>query len=204
MATFDPNIPQPTNLLSNSQNDLLNNMQALDTVFGIDHFAFSNGTTNSGFHQNVTTPSFGSHPATAATIPKFYAMQDSANLGVIQYSRGPNSSVPSPVTIYQSPATAQSIGALATINIFDFTGLNRAMCHFQIMDTATLGTNLSAAICDIYYIGGSPGTFALTSYLTSLTTRFQFLIAGNVFTVKNNSGTPLSNVYWSLQFLRTT
>lgn len=211
MAVFDPNVPQAFQLLSNSQNDLLSNMMALDTSFGIDHYKFSDATANNGFHNTVTTPLVTPNPgptfnppATAAGIPKFYAMQDSANLGVIQYSRGPNNAVPTPVTSIQSPAAAQSINALATIPIFDFSGLARAMCHFQIMDTATLGTGQSAAICDIYYTGGSPGTFALTTYLTGLTTRYQFLIAGNVFTVKNNSGTALTNIYWSLQFLRTT
>jgi hypothetical protein len=50
--TFQPSIPQPGDLLSKSQLDLLNNMGALNAAFGIDHTPFS-VATNSGYHKAI-------------------------------------------------------------------------------------------------------------------------------------------------------
>ena len=53
MTTFNPNIPQPANLLSNSQGQLLSNNAALDASFAVDHTLFS-ATANNGMHNKVT------------------------------------------------------------------------------------------------------------------------------------------------------
>jgi hypothetical protein len=47
------NIPQPTDRPSDSQSQLLQNFQTLDTVFTVDHLAFSAGLTP-GYHKQVT------------------------------------------------------------------------------------------------------------------------------------------------------
>lgn len=51
--SFNSNIPQPTDLISVSQSDLLNNMNSLQNTFTTDHFGF-NPVTNLGFHKNIT------------------------------------------------------------------------------------------------------------------------------------------------------
>ena len=50
---YNPNIPNPGDLLSDSQSQLKNNFQALDNVFAVDHFEFSDSTANKGFHKQV-------------------------------------------------------------------------------------------------------------------------------------------------------
>ena len=53
--TYEPNIPLSNDKISQSQVDLLQNFQQLNTRFGQDHVSFSTGT-NSGFHKQVTIP----------------------------------------------------------------------------------------------------------------------------------------------------
>jgi len=48
---FNPNIPQATDRLAKSQQDLLQNNQQLDTSFGINHYTFSDLTVNNGMHK---------------------------------------------------------------------------------------------------------------------------------------------------------
>ncbi len=50
---YNPNIPNPGDLLSDSQSQLKNNFQALDNIFAKDHFEFSDSTANKGFHKQV-------------------------------------------------------------------------------------------------------------------------------------------------------
>ncbi len=204
--TFNPAIPQPNQLLSNSQNDLLVNMTALDTVFGIDHYKFSETGSNGGYHNTVTTPVVTpnptmppyNHPATLAGLPKFYGMQDSANLGVIQYSRGPNNSAPSPVTILQSPVAAIPMAQNTPITVFDFSGLSRAMCFFSAIGTC------AAPVADLYI---SANVFWTGSklYAGSFGTGlfFTVTVAGSVLKLTSIVAGTVS-AYWSLQFLRTT
>lgn len=196
--TFNPAIPQPFHLLSNSQNDLLTNMSALDTSFGIDHYKFSDATSNNGFHNTVTTPLIvgSAHPATAAGIPKLYAMQDSANLGVIQYSRGPNSAVPSPVTSLHSPSAAISMSQNTPVNVFDFTGLARALCIFSALGTN--GATIAFMTAAIYWTGSVLRINVLgnSAFMTAAA-------AGNVLTFQSIIAGTTSG-YWTLQFLRTT
>ncbi len=53
--TYNPSIPQPTNLISNSQSQLLANFGQLNTQFGVDHDKFNTGSGNgTGWHKQVT------------------------------------------------------------------------------------------------------------------------------------------------------
>lgn len=198
--TFLPNIPQPNTDLSDSQGDLLNNNLALDTSFGIDHYKFSNATANNGFHNKVTTPPYVASPPTGlppVTVanPVFYSFQDSANLGVIQYSRGPNNAVPSPLTYRQSTSTPVVIAPGGTADVFDFTGLTRAMCALYAMDTVANAINEFS----VWWTGAAlfVSPFISGSLLASA-------VAGNILRLKNNTAGAFNNVYWTLQFLRTT
>lgn len=75
--TFDPNIPQATDLISASQSDILVNFQQLDAIFGTnagaDHYAWS-ATTNAGLHKQVDIPVVRSADPTlsAANTGMFY------------------------------------------------------------------------------------------------------------------------------------
>lgn len=53
---FNPNVPQPNDLLSDSQGDILQNFSAANTSFGINHYPFDNATINNGKHKFVGMP----------------------------------------------------------------------------------------------------------------------------------------------------
>lgn len=53
-STYFNNVPQPGTLLRVSQGQLLNNAQALDNIFGVDHVEFSNTTDSQGFHNQLS------------------------------------------------------------------------------------------------------------------------------------------------------
>lgn len=54
MCPWNGNIPQPTDQLNNSQPQLLQNFQAIETLISVNHFDF--GTANQGKHTQVTLP----------------------------------------------------------------------------------------------------------------------------------------------------
>ena len=195
---FKNNIPQPTDNLLDSQGDLLNNNAQLDTSFGIDHYTFSNLTTNNGKHNQVTTPLIigGAHPATAAAEPKMYAMQDSANIGVINYSRGPSNAVPSPITCLHGGPTPVSLNTV--VNILDFTGITLSLGTVYAGFNSILGT----AVGITFYWDGTnfffpqqpiTGTYTFSLILTS---------TGNVLQIKRTVLGGPDNLYWTLQLHR--
>jgi len=51
---YQANIPQPNNLLSQSQDDILNNFQAIQTLIGVNHVNF--GASDQGKHKWITFP----------------------------------------------------------------------------------------------------------------------------------------------------
>lgn len=53
---FNPNIPAPGDLLSNSQGQLLANNGVLDNIFSINHYTFSDTSGNAGKHKFVEMP----------------------------------------------------------------------------------------------------------------------------------------------------
>lgn len=53
--TYQPNIPSAPDKISQSQVDLKQNFQQLDSRFGQDHVTYSTGT-NSGLHKQVSIP----------------------------------------------------------------------------------------------------------------------------------------------------
>lgn len=201
MSVFLPNIPQPTDNLDFSQGQLLSNNQGLDAVFGIDHYKFSDPTANKGFHNTVTqppyvaTPPTGNPPITAAN-PSIYAFQDSTNIGVIQYSRGPSDAVPTPITHLNSTQAGIVLGSGATTNVLDFTGLTRCVAQLY----GWTGGPSNALI--IYTVFFDVGNFNL-KLLQGDTGVIVAITAGNILQIQNVSGSN-KTVYWSLQLIRTT
>lgn len=62
--TFQPNIPQATDLISVSQSDILQNFQAINTSYAVNHQGFN--AVGTGKHKFVEMPNQGSAPAGAA------------------------------------------------------------------------------------------------------------------------------------------
>ena len=69
---YKANIPQPTDNLSVSQNDLLNNFAQLDTTMGVNHFRFSDTSGNTGKHSFVEMVKLASVPTISAGEGAFY------------------------------------------------------------------------------------------------------------------------------------
>ena len=57
---YQANIPQPNNLLSQSQDDILNNFQAIQTLIGINHVNF--GAADQGKHKWLSLPEQAATP----------------------------------------------------------------------------------------------------------------------------------------------
>ncbi len=200
MSSFNPSIPQPTDELSDSQPELLGNNQQLDISFGIDHYTFSNQTSNNGKHNTVTTPIVigGVHPVTAVDEPRLYAMRDSTPLGVIQYSRGPSNAVPTPLTSLQSTSAAIVLATTTSTTVLDFAGLSRAFAVLYAYDNLSPTTG---KICAFIIWTGSAGFInVLTSGANNLGATFTGG-GSSVLTLTNNSIAAM-NVYWTLQLNR--
>lgn len=201
MSVYVRNQPLSTDDLDVSQPKLATNTNASDDAFGVDHYAFSDTSGNRGFHNKVTQPLIvGSAHPTTTTAPIIYAMQDSSNLGIIQYSRGVSDAVPSPLTTLQSSSGAIVLGSGATTNVFDFTGLSRASGMVYGFNAATVNGNADPRL--VYYVIWD-GTNLYVSQIVSVFT-FIAQASANVLQLKQASGFTFSNVYWTLQFLRTS
>ena len=204
---FTRNVPQSNELLSVSQPKILDNFNSSDDVFGIDHYQFSNTTPNLGFHKKATFPDQNGHPASPLTNPTVYGTnQSGTQLGVLAYCKGPNrtdqgNQVSTPLTFIQSQETGISVTNGSTINIFDFTGINRCFCRFMIGNINATPANQLIVESDFWFatISGNPVFYIKSNYNT---TPLQVSSSAYILTVKNNSGGALSDIYWSLQFLR--
>lgn len=214
MSLFIPTIPTSGQNLDFSQGQLLNNNAGLDTVFGVDHYKFSDATANKGFHNKVTTPQFylnSTIPPVYPTVspittsnPIFYAFQPTdgsgtptTNLGLLQYSKGTSNAVATPVTSIQSAATATVINASSTSAVFDFTGIGGAFCILVAADFVIVNKQIIA-----YVIFNGTTLNIQTLLSNSLPIGFTATAAGKVLQLNNTSGGAYSNIYWTLQFLR--
>jgi len=179
---FLNNIPQPGDRLKVSQGQLLGNNQQLDTSMGVDHYPFSNLTSDNGKHKYVTSIDQVTHPSTIANEPKFYGVSQISQLGVIQYSRGPSNAVPTPVTSIHSPG---AVSAPATV--FDFNGLTIATAMLYAFSGPTSGT---------YFIWWD-GTTLTSNQLTSGAS-LSITTAGGQLIITTGG----ANIYWTLHFER--
>lgn len=95
--TYNPNIPQPSDIPSQSQGEILTNFQQLNTVFDVDHVAFNDSNaSNRGKHDKSTYIELGADPTTAADEISLYSkdvggntrlfMRQESDGGVIQLS----------------------------------------------------------------------------------------------------------------------
>jgi hypothetical protein len=197
---FIANTPLATQKLKDSKPQLLGNNIQLDASFGVDHYTFSNGTTDNGKHNQVTTPNIvgAVHPTTLADEPKFYGMQDSTQSGVLQYSRGPSDAVPSPLTRLHGFTPGVANGA--TINVFDFglpDVITRSIAVLMTYVEPLTAEKVRQINC--YWDGTtlivknvSVGGVGITLNGTS---------TGSILQILNSTGSA-ATIYWTLEFQR--
>lgn len=63
---YNPNIPGPNDLLSDSQGQIRTNFTAANSVYGGDHYAYNDVTANATKHKKTTFPPQASSPSTIA------------------------------------------------------------------------------------------------------------------------------------------
>lgn len=197
---FTRNMPTSGQFQSVSQPIIRDNFNTSDDVMNTDHYGFSD-TNHPGNHKVITSIDQEGHP-TAPTYPKLYATsQSGTNLGVLQYSKGPDRSgvnqVSSPLTFIQSPQTAITLNAAQRTNIFDFTGITRAFARVYAANFASPHRyNFASVVWD-----GPNANFNInTEVSTGLNLTFDS--SGNILRLGNTSGVTLSDLYWTLTFIR--
>lgn len=205
MSLFVPTIPTAGQDLSFSQGQLLSNNSGLDTVFGMDHYKFSDATANKGLHNTVTTPLYEQIPTTGTpsvtppvttTNAILYAFQNTANIGPLQYSAPPSAGVPTPITMLQAP-TAISMTQGNDYPVLDFTGVNIANAVLYIFDSS----NPKAVNHQVAYISYNSGYFSMNFVFAAAGTFFP-VTAGNILSIRYITFKPAPTVYWTLQFFR--
>ncbi len=174
--TYNPSIPQPSDLLSVSQGAILNNFGSSNTIYGVDHYAFNDTTPNA-----------------------------IASVGPIQYSKGKTrldqgNQVSTPVTAIQSSQTPIMINNTSIINILDFNGISRAFARLIVGNFSSSGAGRFINSAEILYSQSGPGFGILP--LGSNTNNLAISSSGTVLIVTNATGSTLNNVFWTLQFLR--
>jgi hypothetical protein len=80
MSLFNPLVPSGLIKLSTDYKNVQNNFQQLDTSFGVNHFLFSNGTSNNGKHTFIELVNNVSIPTTAAGEATLYSIQNGSSL----------------------------------------------------------------------------------------------------------------------------
>ncbi len=220
MTTYLLNEPVASDDLSISQPKLAANCNALDTVYGLDHFAFSNASLEQGLHNKVTTPAYQNPIGTASaatptttTYPIAYCFQPltgaggtpTTNLGLLQYSKPtPNnattnpegSDVPTPITSIQSSATGVSIGIGATINVFDFAGMAGAMANLYAANYDAATFNFLSVF--VFWTGT-----VLRVQVPVVGAGLAPVVNGSILQIQNNSGVAITQLRWTLEFERT-
>jgi len=184
-------IPLATDNLDDSQVDIKNNFEQLDTSFKVDHVALTDTTADNGRHKTVTFVSQASDPTTAAEQVKSFSLEHIAAIGPLQFSKAESDSVSTPVTsVYESAAFNLAVSAFASI--IDFSGLTR--CLFFVSSTADTGIyNLAYGVYDA-------GTLKINSLLAA--TGFNYSVSGTTLRVRNTTANILANVRWTINFLR--
>lgn len=92
--TYNPNVPQATDLISVSQGDLLTNFQQIGTVFDVDHVALDNATSaNRGKHDKSTYVEQASDPTTSANEVAVYSKDNGSGASDLYLRRESNGNV---------------------------------------------------------------------------------------------------------------
>ncbi len=197
MALYDPLVPTGFVDLDTDYANLQNNFQQLDDIFGIDHVKYS-VITNTGFHNKVTTPDQVTAPVTV-TNPVMYALQINTNVGLLQYSRGANNAVPTPLTKLYSVSTPIILaGPNASVNVLDLTGVSLAIIRANAVGKFAIGGLQTQQIADVYWNGTS---FNIINNV-AISTNLSWGSTGNILTLKYVSAGGTIDTYWALEIIR--
>ena len=110
--TYNPNIPQSNDLISQSQGQFLTNFSQLNTIFDVDHVTYDNATVaNRGLHRKVTFPAVITDPNQTAPISSLYIKTVSGSSQLFfQNGNGAANVIPITASVFQTYTPTVSAG----------------------------------------------------------------------------------------------
>jgi hypothetical protein len=200
---YNANVPQPTDLLSQSQSDLLNNFQAIQALIDVNHVDFASG--DQGKHKWVTFPTQGAiPPAGSGFNPGELGLYNSVNGLTTQNELYINKT--NQATVVQIPTTASilSSNSAPAQNTAGWTMFPSGIVlrwgsfvGFSGLSTVTLGTSaatgpaltqiLSVMVC-AYNTSAGDVDFAVRLASILSPTQFQVYISNRTTTGAGTGG----------------
>lgn len=130
-------IPQPTDRLKDSQQDILDNFAALKTLIDVNHETF--GAADEGKHKFVTMPEQGSAPTTAANELALFTEQSSlTNVAEMVFRRESNGSSIEFTSSLQATSGWTRLPSGILIKWGDFTATRNALGTVTFNVAATI------------------------------------------------------------------
>jgi hypothetical protein len=178
--SYNPNIPQASDLISQSQPQLLTNFSQLDTAFAVDHTAFS-VASQQGQHKQVTLQApLGSDPNQTTPIATIYSKASpTTTTSDLYYQSGVLSSNVVQLTGGGITAAAwcQFNGSTSTLNSqYNVASIVRNSAgNYTINFTRNFtGTNYVVLITD-----NGISTISSITYVSRSVSAFRFLLNSN-------------------------
>ncbi len=166
---YNPNIPQPTDVISQSQADILNNFMALGTTFDVNHIDFN--AFDAGKHKFIQFPLQGSAPATSNTEIALFSQTSTLTSNVELAIRKQNNG-----TVYEISAQAAASGwsrltsgiLLKWGNFATVPGAN--VINFPVGATIPVFGSIFQVIISTKALGASDTNVLLNSFTTAAMT----------------------------------
>lgn len=134
--TYNPSIPQATDNLSDSQQDLLDNFTALNNVYGTDHFAYDESGGNATKHKRIVLPKGVTDPTPASGNGAMWAEFNSADVNewVFPYWRQDGNTKNYPLSPVRAAGmcTISGAGVLTAQQLFNCTIVRNATGVFTV------------------------------------------------------------------------
>lgn len=155
--TFNPAIPAPTDLISQSQAQIQTNFSQADTAFGVDHTAFS-VLANQGQHKQVTLIAPISNPNQAGNIASVYTKTSGAGVELFYQHGTANLGV--------SQLTGGGITAAAWAYFTVSGGVVTLLASFNVSSVANTGANTAVTITFSRAFGSANYAALINAYQT--------------------------------------
>lgn len=159
--SFNPNIPQSTDIPSQSQGEILTNFQQLNTVFDIDHVPFNDATVaDRGKHDQSTYIELAVDPTTAVDEVAVYS-KDQGGVAELFYRRESNGAV-GQLTIFKAWASFTG-SPVAIQDSFNISGIvrnaagNWTVSFTNNLPNANYAVLVTPQMTSAFSTGGIPG-----------------------------------------------
>lgn len=165
--TYNPSIPQPTDIPSQSQAQFLTNFTQLNTIFAEDHVTFNDASASNRGKHNKSTYVGGTDPTTAAGEIAVYSksvtsgvelfMRDQSSGTVIQLSNG------APIAT-SNGSTFLPGGITMNWGSFTFSGTSNTITYATAYTSAPFSVVLTPINSSALGTPGRVGTTTLTGF----------------------------------------